>query len=63
MNILYVISGETKFKKNDEIIVTQLDHEANRGPWMSLKNYGIKINEIKLLKSGKLVGLFPEGQR
>ena len=42
------------FKKNDEIIVTQLDHEANRGPWMSLKNYGIKINEIKLLKSGKL---------
>lgn len=42
------------FKKNDEVIITQLDHEANRGPWNTLKSYGIKIREIKLLKTGEL---------
>ncbi len=28
-------------KKHGIFIDTQVDHEANRGPWMSLKNYGI----------------------
>ncbi|HMK38174.1 MAG TPA: cysteine desulfurase-like protein [Bacteroidota bacterium] len=30
----------------DEILVTQLDHEANRGPWLGLREKGIIVNEI-----------------
>ncbi|MCG8432938.1 MAG: aminotransferase class V-fold PLP-dependent enzyme, partial [Gammaproteobacteria bacterium] len=30
-------------RKNDEIIVTNIDHEANIGPWLRLRQYGIKI--------------------
>ena len=38
----------------DEILITQLDHEANRGPWLSLREQGIIIKEIKLLPNGTL---------
>jgi len=38
----------------DEILITQLDHEANRGPWLSLRSEGIIVREVKLLKNGKL---------
>ena len=43
-----------KFKKGDEVIVTQLDHEANRGPWKVLEEVGVKIVEIDLLENGTL---------
>lgn len=42
------------FKIGDEIIITELDHEANRGPWKLLEDKGIKIIEINLLISGEL---------
>ena len=42
------------FKIGDEIIITELDHEANRGPWKLLEDKGIKIIEINLLSSGEL---------
>ena len=42
------------FKIGDEIIITELDHEANRGPWKLLEDKGIKIIEINLLNSGEL---------
>ncbi len=42
------------FKKGDEVIITDLDHEANRGPWMTLKEKGIKIISVNLLDNGKL---------
>jgi len=32
----------------DEIVVTALDHEANRGPWLNLREQGIVIKEIGL---------------
>ena len=32
----------------DEILITQLDHEANRGPWLNLKDRGIVIREAKV---------------
>lgn len=35
-------------KPGDEIIITQLDHEANRGPWLSLREQGIVIKEIPI---------------
>ena len=43
-----------KFNKGDEVIVTELDHEANRGPWMILKEGGVKIVEVNLMQSGTL---------
>lgn len=38
----------------DEILITQLDHEANRGPWLSLKDEGIEVREVKILENGTL---------
>ena len=38
----------------DEILITQLDHEANRGPWLSLRELGIVIREIRLQQNGQL---------
>jgi len=41
-------------KPGDEVIITQLDHEANRGPWISLRANGIKVREVRLTKNGVL---------
>jgi len=38
----------------DEILITQLDHEANRGPWLRLREHGAVIKEVRLLPSGVL---------
>lgn len=38
----------------DEILITQLDHEANRGPWLSLREMGIEVREIALKPDGTL---------
>src|SRR6202011_1549563 len=38
----------------DEILITQLDHEANRGPWLRLEDRGVVIQEVKLEDSGEL---------
>lgn len=43
-----------KFKEGDEVIITELDHEANRGPWRVLEEVGVKLVEVKLLESGIL---------
>ena len=42
------------FQPGDEVLITQLDHEANRGPWLSLREKGILVKEVKLLPSGVL---------
>jgi cysteine desulfurase family protein (TIGR01976 family) len=41
-------------KKGDEILITQLDHEANRGPWLRLQEHGAVIQEVRLQRSGQL---------
>ena len=41
-------------KSGDEVLITQLDHEANRGPWLTLRDFGIKVREVKLLANGLL---------
>ena len=41
-------------KPGDEVLITQLDHEANRGPWLTLRDSGIKVREVNLLQSGVL---------
>ncbi len=40
----------------DEIVITQLDHEANRGPWLGLAERGLVIREVALLPDGTLDG-------
>ncbi len=38
----------------DEILISALDHESNRQPWLKLKQQGIIVREINLLASGEL---------
>jgi len=43
-----------KFKKGDEILITALDHEANRGPWLSIQDSGMVVREVPVTGSGVL---------
>lgn len=38
----------------EEVLITQLDHEANRGPWLTLREHGIKVREVRLNQNGML---------
>jgi len=38
----------------DEVLITQLDHEGNRGPWLSLRERGIIVREVRLQADGTL---------
>lgn len=38
----------------DEVLITQLDHESNRQPWLSLREKGIIVREVKLKSNGTL---------
>jgi len=38
----------------DEILITQLDHEANRGPWQALRNLGLIVREVGIHENGTL---------
>jgi cysteine desulfurase family protein (TIGR01976 family) len=40
--------------KGDEVLINQLDHEGNRGPWLSLEERGVVVREVRLLESGEL---------
>lgn len=37
-----------QFKSGDEVIVTNSDHEANIGPWMDMKRFGIVVKIWKV---------------
>lgn len=41
-------------RPGDEVLITQLDHEGNRGPWLSLRERGILVREVELLPNGTL---------
>jgi len=41
-------------RPGDEVIITQLDHEANRGPWLILREFGIIVREVKIMENGVL---------
>ena len=41
-------------KPRDEILISQLDHEANRGPWLSLREHGISVREVAVKQDGTL---------
>lgn len=41
-------------QSGDEVLITQLDHEANRGPWLSLREQGIIVREVGIKEDGTL---------
>jgi cysteine desulfurase family protein (TIGR01976 family) len=41
-------------RPGDEILITQLDHEANRGPWLNLREAGIQVREVRMTLQGEL---------
>src|SRR5437870_7517543 len=41
-------------RPGDEVLITQLDHEGNRGPWLMLREWGIVVREVNLLPTGTL---------
>ncbi len=41
-------------KPGDEVLITQLDHEANRGPWLMLQERDVVVKEVLLMKDGTL---------
>jgi cysteine desulfurase family protein (TIGR01976 family) len=38
----------------DEVLITELDHEANRGPWLQLAERGVIVREVAMLPAGVL---------
>jgi cysteine desulfurase family protein (TIGR01976 family) len=40
--------------RGDEILITQLDHEANRGPWLTLREQGIVVREVRMKADASL---------
>jgi cysteine desulfurase family protein (TIGR01976 family) len=40
--------------RGDEVVITELDHEANRGPWLRLREIGVVVREVRLLPGGVL---------
>ena len=42
------------FQPGDEILITQLDHESNRGPWLKLREWGIEVREVAVTSYGTL---------
>ena len=43
-----------EMRPGDEIVITELDHEANRGPWLGLRERGIAVREVGLQHDGTL---------
>lgn len=43
-----------EIREGDEVVVTELDHEANRAPWMRLREHGAVIREVPITSSGTL---------
>jgi len=43
-----------ELQPGDEVVITQLDHEANRGPWLMLRERGATVQEVRLRPDGRL---------
>jgi cysteine desulfurase family protein (TIGR01976 family) len=46
LNFLLAHSLAHDLREGDEVVVTAIDHEANRGPWISLQDHGVIIREV-----------------
>jgi len=43
-----------ELREGDEVVITELDHEANRGPWLMLREKGAVVREVRLRPDGRL---------
>ena len=46
LNLLLAQALLRDMKAGDEVIITELDHEANRAPWLALADHGIVVREV-----------------
>jgi cysteine desulfurase family protein (TIGR01976 family) len=42
-------------RPGDEIVITRLDHEANRGPWLALRERGVVVKEVGFCAESGLI--------
>ncbi len=42
------------WRPGDEVVITALDHEGNRGPWLRLEERGMVVREVALVPDGRL---------
>ncbi|MGB4850169.1 MAG: cysteine desulfurase-like protein [Saprospiraceae bacterium] len=54
LNFVLANAIARSLQPGDEILVTQLDHEANRGPWLQQRKHGIVVREVLLDEDGSL---------
>ncbi len=47
-NFILAFSLLRIMKPGDEIIITEIDHEGNRSPWLTLKDFGMVVKEVKV---------------
>jgi cysteine desulfurase family protein (TIGR01976 family) len=45
LNLLLAQALRRELRAGDEIVITELDHEANRGPWLQLEEHGIVVRQ------------------
>lgn len=54
LNFLLSQALADMFQPGDEIVVTDLDHDANIAPWLRLQERGLTIRRVPVLADGKL---------
>ena len=54
LNFVLANAITKSLQPGDEILITQLDHEANRGPWLNQRRHGIVVREVLLEEDGSL---------
>src|SRR5687767_6948624 len=54
LNFVLANAITRSLQPGDEILITQLDHEANRGPWLQQRKHGIIVREVTLEEDGTL---------
>jgi cysteine desulfurase family protein (TIGR01976 family) len=54
LNFVLANAITRSLQPGDEILITQLDHEANRGPWLQQRRHGIVVREVQLEEDGSL---------
>jgi cysteine desulfurase family protein (TIGR01976 family) len=46
LNFLLAHGLARDLSEGDEVVITEIDHEANRGPWLSLRDRGVVVREV-----------------
>ena len=54
LNFVLANAITRSLQPGDEILITQLDHEANRGPWLQQRRHGIVVREVLMDEDGSL---------